>query len=150
MRSSRIWAAAALAGLLAAPFLLGGCSSSPPPDMTVHGIVELATQQFSEIQPGQLDYNAAYYQVDQGNAQVTITDPSGRVLAVVPLDNGNVNQPPVSTTGGLDINTGWTAKVPEGESFYGISVSGVPGTIHFTEAQMKAGPAVCVGDACNG
>lgn len=126
-----------------------GCSS-PPPDMTVHGIVELATQQFSEIQPGQVDYNAAYYQVDQGNAQVTVTDPSGKVLAVAPLDDGNVNQPPLGAPGGLDINTGWTAKVPEGEPLYGIAVSGVPGTIHFTQAQMMAGPSVCVGDACSG
>ncbi len=149
MRSSRIWAAAALAGLLAAPFLLGGCSSTPP-DMTVHGIVELATQQFSEIQPGSVDYNDSYYQVDQGNAQVAVTDPSGKVLAAAPLDNGNVNQPPLGPPGGLDINWGWTAKVPEGESWYGISVSGVSGTIHFTEQQMKAGPAVCVGDACSG
>jgi len=150
MGHARIRAAAAVAGLLAAPFLLGACSSSPPPDMTVHGVVELATQQFSEIQPGEVDYNASYYQVDQGNAQVTITDPSGKVLAVAPLDNGNVSQPPVPASGGLDINTGWTAKVPEGLSFYGVSVSGISGTIHFTEQQMKAGPAVCVGDACNG
>lgn len=136
--------AAVFAGTFAA-----GCSS-PPADMTVHGIVELATQQFSEIQPGGDGFSSSYYQVDQGNAQVTVTDPSGKVLAAVPLDDGNVNQPPVSTTGGLDINWGWTARVPEGESSYGVSVSGISGTIHFTEAQMKAGPSVCVGDACNG
>ncbi len=88
--------------------------------------------------------------MDQDNAQVTITDPSGKVLAVAPLDNGNVNQPPVSASGGLDINIGWTAKVPEGLSNYGVSVSGISGTIHLTEQQMKAGPAVCVGDACSG
>lgn len=139
-------AALLLAAALAVTFT-AGCASTAP-DMTVHGTVELATQQFSEIQPGQVDYNDAYYQVDQDNAQVTITDPSGKVLAAVPLDDGNVNQPPLSATGGLAINIGFTAKVPEGESSYGISVSGVNGTIRFTEQQMKAGPALCVGDAC--
>ena len=45
---------------------------------------------------------------------------------------------------------GFAAKVPGGLSFYEISVSGIPGTIHFTQAQMKAGPALCAGDACSG
>ena len=136
--------------LIAALFTLtatAGCSSTPA-QMTVHGTVELATQQFSEIQPGQPGYDPAWYQVDQGNAQVTITDPSGKVLAAVPLNDGNVNQPPSPAAGGLAISQGFTAKVPEGESFYGISVSGISGTIHFTEQQMKQGPALCVGDAC--
>ena len=144
MRPSALSAFAAASILAAA---LSSCSSTPA-QMTVHGIVELATQQFSEIQPGQADYNSAWYQVDQGNARVAVTDPSGKVLAVAPLDDGNVSQPPAPAPGGLAISTGWTAKVPEGESSYGVSVSGISGTIRFTERQMRAGPGTCVGDAC--
>jgi large exoprotein involved in heme utilization and adhesion len=144
--TARPAAAFAAASILAAA--LSACAGTRPPDMTVHGIVELATRQFSEIQPGGDGFNPSYYQVDQGNAQVTVTDPSGKVLAVASLDNGNVNQPPLGAPGGLDINTGFTVKVPQGESFYGVSVSGVSGTIHFTQAQMKAGPSLCAGDAC--
>jgi hypothetical protein len=70
------------------------------------------------------------------------------VIAVTTADNGNVRQGP-SVSGDLTLTTGFTVKVPEGLSFYGISVSGVSGTIHYTEAQMKAGPALCVGDACS-
>jgi hypothetical protein len=116
------------------------CSSAPQ-DFTVNGTVEVAVQSYDEFQQD-------YPQITNDTAQVTITDPSGKVIAVTTADNGNVHQGP-SAPGDLTLTTGFTVKVPEGLSFYGISVSGVSGTIHFTEAQMKAGPALCVGDACS-
>jgi len=109
--------------------------------MTVNGTVEIAVQSFTETQD--------YPQIINDTAQVTVTDPTGMVIAVTTADNGNVPQGP-AVLGDETLTVGFTVKVPEGLSFYGISVSGISGTIHFTEAQMKAGPALCAGDACNG
>ena len=131
--------AAAPALLLAAALAaaLSACSSAPP-DMTVHGTLEVAVQDFSEFQA---DYPAA----TNGSAQVTITDPSGKVVAVTTADGQNVSQSSQSET----LTWGWTAKVPEGLSYYGVSVTGGGGgPVQFTQAQMKAGPGVCIGDAC--
>ena len=124
--------------LVIAAAAVAGCSSSPP-DMTVKGTVEVAVQDYSDF--------SAYPQITNDTARVTIADPSGKVIAVTTANNGNVNQGP-SEPGDMTETVGFTVKVPEGLSFYGISVSGIPGTIHFTQAQMKAGPALCSGDAC--
>jgi hypothetical protein len=134
MRSAGILAISALA--VAA---LSACSSAPA-EMTVHGTVEIAVQTFDEF--------SQYSQVTDDDAQVTVTDPSGKVIGVTTANNGDVNQGP-SVAGDLTETVGFTVKVPEGESFYGVSVSGIPGTIHFTQQQMQAGPAVCAGDACS-
>jgi hypothetical protein len=61
----------------------------------------------------------------------------------------NVSQRP-SEPEVMTLTAGYAAKVPEGLSGYSNTVSGVSGTLHFTQAQMKAGPALCVGDACGG
>jgi hypothetical protein len=119
---------------------LAACSSSPG-DMTVHGTVEIAVTSYDEF--------SEYQQIYSGDAQVTITNPSGTVIAVAPADGSNVKQGP-SLAEDMTLTWGFTAKVPEGLSFYGISVSGAPGKVQFTQAQMKQGPAVCVGDACSG
>lgn len=138
MRSSRIRAAAALAGFLA---VLGACSSSPQ-YMTVNGTLEIAVQDYSEFQ-------TTYLQAYTGHAQITITDPSGKVIAVTTADGQNANQLPASA--GETLIYGWTAKVPEGLSFYGVSVTGVPGApVQFTQAQMRQSPGVCIGDNCGG
>lgn len=127
-----------LACALAIAAVTVAACSSPPPDMTVHGTLEIAVQDYTE-------FRTVYSQAYQGNAQVTITGPSGTVIAVAAADNGNVNQP----SGYEVIAWGWTATIPEGLPFYGVSVSGIPGKpVQFTQAQMKAGPGVCAGDAC--
>lgn len=128
--------------LVAASFapllLLAACGSSPPPDMTVHGTLEIAVQDYSEFQ-------TTYRQAYTGNAQVTITDPSGKVIAATTADDGNVSQP----SGYEVLAWGWTVKVPEGLSLYGVSVSDSAGSpFQFTQAQMRQGPGVCIGDAC--
>lgn len=118
------------------------CSSSPPPQMTVNGTVEVAVTDYSEFQ-------ADYPQITNDTAQVTVTNPSGTVIAVTTADNGNVAQGP-SEPDDMTLTTGFTVKVPEGLSFYGITASGVNGTLHYTQQQMQQGPALCVGDACSG
>jgi hypothetical protein len=83
-----------------------------------------------------------YPPVDVGS-QVTVTDPSGKVIGFTTL-TGNATQGPTFT-----LTFGFTVKVPEGDSSYGISVGGLQATTRFTQQQMQQGPAVCAGDACN-
>ena len=107
-------------------------SSGPPPQVTVNGTVEVSDDPAA----------GEYPPVDVGS-QVTVTDPSGKVIGFTTL-NGNAAQGPTFT-----LTFGFTAKVPEGESSYGISVSGLQGTTRFTQQQMQQGPAICAGDACD-
>jgi hypothetical protein len=133
----------AAASFAAAIFLAAGLSScsSAPAQMTVNGTLEVAVQTLDELQNS---YPAAV----NGTAQVTITDPSGSVIAVTTASGPNVGQTAPSASQ-LTMTWGWTAKVPEGLSFYGVSVTGGAGKpVQFTGAQMKAGPGVCLGDAC--
>jgi len=111
--------------------------------MTVNGTVELAVQSFPEIQN-----DPSYTQIWQARAQVTVTDPSGKVIGVTTADGTGAQPQPQDGVAG--ITWGFTVRVPEGESSYGVSVEGISGTVQFTEAKMKAGPGICVGDACGG
>jgi hypothetical protein len=100
--------------------------------MTVKGTVRVPDNPASGEQPP----------VDD-TSQVTVTDPSGKVIGFTTL-NDNADQGATFT-----LTYGFTVKVPEGESSYGITVSGLSGTTRYTQAQMKAGPALCSGDACS-
>ena len=91
----------ALAVIVAAA---AGCSSSPP-DMTVKGTVEVVVQDYSDF--------SAYPQITNDSAQVTVTDPSGKVIGVATADNGNVNQGPL-VEGDMTETVGFSVKVPEG------------------------------------
>jgi hypothetical protein len=97
--------------------------------MTVHGTVVLALQEFTEIYPGEVGNVPAYTAVWQGRGQVAIADPSGNVLATVPADGSIANQPNVA--GVTTIAYGWTAKVPEGQASYSLSVPGISGARGF-------------------
>jgi hypothetical protein len=70
------------------------------------------------------------------------------VIAVTTADGQNAPQQ-TPTEEYQYMTWGFTVKVPDGLTFYGIIVSGVNGTIRYTEAQMKHGPALCAGDACS-
>jgi hypothetical protein len=130
----------AMTGMVMAALAVAACSSSPPP-MTVHGTVEVAVQDYSEF--------ASYTQIQHDNTQVTVTDPSGKVIAVTTAADDNVAQGP-SVPGDLTLTVGFTVKVPQGLSFYGITVTGGGNTpVQFTQAQMQQGPAVCIGNACS-
>src|SRR6185437_4733560 len=106
-----------------------GCASAPH-DMTVHGTVRVVDDPVSSPSP-----------IHDGD-QVTITDPAGKVIAFTTL-NGNADQGPA-----LTLTFGFVVKVPEGDSSYGVHVSGLSGTTQFTQAEMEKGPAICAGDAC--
>ena len=121
--------------LLAAVFsalLLAACGSSTPSDMTVHGTVVVSDNPAGG-QPAPVDVGS----------QVTVTDPSGKAIGFTSLD-GNAPQGATFT-----LTFGFTVKVPEGESSYGITVSGLTGTTRFTQAQMQQGPSICAGAACS-
>lgn len=123
-RAASLFLAAALTAALTA-----ACSSTPP-DMTVHGTVVVD------------DIVGQPPAVDTGS-QVTVYDPSGKVIGFTTL-NGNATQGALYT-----LTFGFTVTVPEGESSYGITVSGLQGTREFSQAQMQAGPMLCAGQACN-
>ena len=121
------WTSASLAVgvVILAAAALTGCSSAPP-DMTVNGTLEIALYQSDGTGGG------PYPQAWNGDAQVTVTNPSGTVIGVTTADGQNA--PQQTPTGDYQYLTyGWTVKVPQGESFYGLTVSGVSGTLHFTQ-----------------
>ncbi len=119
-----------IACILAVIAFMTGCSS-PPQYMTVNGTVMVADNPASGIDPPV-----------QVGSQVTVTDPSGKVIGFTTL-NGNAQQGAVFT-----LTFGFTVKVPEGEASYGIAVNGLQGTTQFTQKQMQQGPALCTGDTC--
>ena len=83
-------ASALIVLILAAVFALSACSGTPP-DMTVNGTVEIAVQSFDEMQD--------YSQITNDDAQVTVTNPSGTVIAVTTADNDNLPQGPAQLRG---------------------------------------------------
>jgi hypothetical protein len=109
---------------------MAGCSSAPQ-YMTVNGTVTVYDN------PG-----TGIVEPVQAGSQVTVTDPAGKVIGFTTL-NENAKQGAVFT-----LTYGFTVKVPEGESSYGIAVNGLQGTMQFTQKQMQQGPALCAGDAC--
>jgi hypothetical protein len=120
-------AAFAAAAILAAA--LSSCSSAPA-QMTVHGTVRVVDNEPIDPLP-----------VNNGT-QVTVTDPSGKVIGVATLGNSD-NQGPVGT-----LTFGYSLKLPEGDSYYGVHVAGLSGTTQFTQPEMQKGPAICGTGAC--
>jgi hypothetical protein len=120
-----------IAGILAGLAFLTGCVSSAQ-DMTVHGTVRVVDNEPIDPLP-----------VNFGD-QVTVTDPSGKVLGVGHLGDSD-DQGPTGT-----LTFGFTVKLPEGEKYYGVHVDGLTGTTQFTQKQMQQRPAICAGDACSG
>lgn len=106
-------------------FLAAGCGSTPA-DMTVHGTVT--------------GPNLISGAPVQDGSQVTVTDPSGKVIGFASLSEDSATENTILFR--------FTVKVPEGEPSYGITIQGVQGVTRFTQAQMKQGPGVCIGDAC--
>jgi hypothetical protein len=127
MTARPIAIAFAAAAILAAA--LSSCSSAPA-QMTVKGTVRVVDNEPIDPLP-----------VNSGT-QVTITDPSGKVIGVATLGNSD-SQGPTGT-----LTFGFTVKLPEGDKYYGVHVDGLSGTTQFTQAQMEKGPAICAGNAC--
>ena len=115
----------------AALALTATACSNTPSQMTVKGTVTVVDNPVAGEDPPVSD-----------GSQVTVTDPAEKVIGFTTL-NGDADQGATFT-----LTFGFTVKVPEGEASYGIAVSGLNGTTRYTEKQMKAGPAICAGDAC--
>ena len=128
MRARRPAAAALV--LTAAFTLTAAACSSAPAQMTVHGTVRVVDNEPVDPLP-----------VNNGT-QVTITDPSGKVIGVATLGNSD-DQGPLGT-----LTFGFSVKVPEGDKYYGIRVTGLDGTTQFTQSEMQKGPAICGTGAC--
>lgn len=103
-----------------------GCSTGPQ-QMTVHGTVKVAN-------------SLSGTSVSNGS-QVSVTDSSGHVIGTAALNQQSADANVVIFT--------FTVKVPEGESSYSVTVSGLSGTQVFSQKEMRAGPSLCEQDACS-
>jgi hypothetical protein len=147
----KIW----LAGLLAAPFSLAACSSSPPP-ITAHGTLMVETGLLSG-----LTAQSAYPDITDGS-QVTVTDSSGTVigsgdlsysepktLELVLAASAKMGQNASTVASALSqdvaVYTFTVSGLPGGEQRYGIKAGQNRGTIWFTASQMKSGPQLTLG-----
>lgn len=138
--------------------VLAGCSSGSTPTTTsrstskttAHASSTIAmrgTLQFLAIYPGMSMIGTdsctgmnGYNDITEG-AEVVVSDDSGATLAITNLGPG--------VPGKAFIFEGckfaFTASVPSGHRFYGITVSH-RGTVKFTEQQMTVGPALHLGE----
>jgi hypothetical protein len=132
MRASSSKSALAAGALVcaAAALTMAGCSSASP-GITAHGLVTVeescdqGTADYPDIGPG---------------AQVTVTDPSHKVVTTSILGSQHSRQL-VKGAGdfGAVCSYPFTVKVPAGLARYGITVSH-RGTIYYSPAQMAKGP----------
>jgi hypothetical protein len=129
-------AATALGAALAGALMLNAFGSQVAP-ITAHGQVETSVGIFDGDTPAD-----AFPDIQDGG-QVTVTGPSGVVLATGTL--AETSAP--GTVAVWDFYT-FTVTVPGGQARYGIQIGRDRGTVWYSGAEMRSGPALCVGDAC--
>jgi len=137
-----------MAAILLCVAVLAGCSSSgrakAAPPIAVRGTVVLTDPQstLNALLTGTHDCAGVggYSDVTQGG-QVVISDDSGKTLTIAALSAG---QTPTVTTGvPHDCDFTFTASVPAGKKFYGVTVTH-RGTVKMPEAEM-ASPKIHIG-----
>jgi hypothetical protein len=142
----------AMAGLLAVPVFLGACSSPLPP-VTANGTLTV------EVNPlGGISLTDAYPDITDGS-QVTVTDPSGKVIGTGTLSYSQVRTDVEALILGKAMGLGAEADLmeadiavytftvtglPGGETRYGFSVGTNRGTIWESPQQVKD-PALSLG-----
>jgi len=110
-----------------------------PDDFTAHGTMQLISAS-NVANPGGDSgcYGTGGYSDLRPGAQVVVADADGKTLAIGELGVGSGAAVacvlPFTVTG-----------VPAGKKFYGVSVSH-RGTVQFTEAELKAGASLTIGD----
>lgn len=107
--------------------------------IAVTGQMELVdTSGYSSITTdgsGGCDGSGPYNDISAGG-EVVISDDTGKTLAITSLDSG--------TGDSSRCDFAWSATVPSGKGFYGVTVSH-RGTVKFSEAQMRQGPGTTMG-----
>ena len=144
MRSAR-GQTAVVAGFLGSAVVLGACSSSPPP-VTAHGTLTV------EVNPlGGTEVAQAYPDITDGS-QVTVTDPSGKVVGTGTLAYSKSQTATEALLLGTQMGLGANAAdmvldiavytftvtgLPGGLPRYGFSVGTNRGTIWESPSQVK-------------
>ena len=123
--TTAISALGAVAALLATAILL-----THQGQIAVRGDMEVLESCFSA--------STDYPDIATGS-QVVITDASGKVLAVTAL--GGMKNISMPLSGGA-CDYPFAVTVPSGQSRYGVTIGHNRGTVWFTPAQMKDGPAL--------
>jgi len=140
-------AAAALAALT-----VTGCGGSGPGSLTVHGTVQVFANPLNGA-----TVQDAYPDIAPGS-QVTVTNASGAVIGTGSLvyDSGTTKmaeQAFAAAIPGTSASTysewveafSFTVRIPGGLARYGIEAGQNRGTLWFTAAQMRKGPALSLG-----
>jgi len=99
--------------------------------MTVHGTEQVSANPFNGM-----NATDAYPDITAG-AQVTVVDPSGKVIGT-----GSLAEADPSAWDLYDAVYSFTVTVPAGESRYGIEIGQNRGTVWFTPQQMASGPGL--------
>jgi hypothetical protein len=104
---------------------------------TAKGTMQVFSTSVQQLGDGACAGSDGYSDIGPG-AQVVISDPSGKTLAYADLGDGSSQQ--------LTCTFSFTVpKVPSGKQSYGVTISH-RGTLHYTEAELKAGVALTIGD----
>jgi hypothetical protein len=108
-------------GFLAAPVVLGACSSSPPP-VTAHGTLTV------EVNPlGGTNLTDAYPDITNGS-QVTVTDPSGKVIGTGTLSYDKTMTDTEAAIAGTELGLGSEADLLQADiAVYNFTVTGLTG-----------------------
>jgi hypothetical protein len=118
--------------LLAAALMLAGCGGPhKPPTFTVRGTFEVEDTCASMSDDGYSDISSG--------AEVKVTGPTGKTLAVAPLTGGTD-----SATFGCDFKFA-VPGVPDGLRLYGVTVSH-RGTIDYTRKQLHKPVGLTLGN----
>jgi hypothetical protein len=134
--------------LTLATLLLAGCSFSSTPTTTptpetfeVRGTVVLDRGQFVWGNDGPSDLRCTgqdgFDDIRPG-AQITVTDPAGKVVALGKVRDGNAQLDETGKIGLECILPFEAAKVPGGLGFYGVQVAH-RGAVRFSEAALTVG-----------
>ncbi len=99
--------------------------------ITVHGTEQVVVTSFDGM-----SITAAFPDIT-GGSRVTVVDPAGEVIGT-----GLLSPSDPSSWGPQDAVYAFTVTVPAGEPSYGIEVGRNRGTVWFTEAQLRQGPAL--------
>lgn len=141
-KRTKLWRNLGIAGAIIAILGIGlsQFAKSNPAKFTVVGTIALSdTSDPPSIQStGSGCAGTGGYSDIAAGTEVVIADGSGATLAI-----GNVLVTTLISANQCDLAFSVTG-VPSGKSFYGVTVSH-RGTIQFTEAQLKAGPALTIG-----
>jgi len=131
-----MWIGVAVAAAVTAGLLITMTSGSGSATVTVHGTMTLTDSSGGVTGETPCNGSGGYSDIADG-AQVVISDDTGKTLTIVQLTGG-------VGFAGVSCVFDFTAKVPAGKSYYGVTVTH-RGTVKMSEAEL-ATAAVTLGN----